>query len=111
VPISDFVDLSALFGRRSRQPDFLMNWSTMTSNDERVTGEETAPTAGQWAMFGGHWCFYTDASGNRVQLGMAVRDGRVVLTMASGEVLTFTGSELGMLLENLGSVAGRSPSV
>lgn len=65
------------------------------------------PSMVNMALFGRYWCLYTDAAGNRVQLAMAVVDGQVVLTTASGEVLTFSGVELGMLLENLEAVTGR----
>ena len=79
------------------------------SRDERPAVK--APSAPNLAMFSPFWCFYTDAAGNRVQLAMAVVDRQVVLTTASGEVLTFSGVELGMLLENLEAVAGRGPAM
>jgi hypothetical protein len=79
--------------------------SDTPSPDEHQAVE--TPTAPNIAMFGPFWCFYTDSAGNRVQLAMAVVDGRVVLTTASGETLTFSGLELGMLLENLEAVTGR----
>jgi hypothetical protein len=82
----------------------------MNSNDEHLAGPPTHLPASM-AMFGGHWCFYTDAAGIRAQLAITVRNDQVVLTTASGEMLTFTGAELGMLLENLNSVAGRSHPV
>ncbi|MFI9388620.1 hypothetical protein [Kutzneria sp. NPDC052558] len=83
--------------------------SDTPSHDERQAAE--TPSAPNMAMFSPFWCFYADAAGNRVQLAMAVVDGKVVLTTASGEVLTFSGVELGMLLENLEAIAGRRPSV
>jgi hypothetical protein len=86
-----------------------MKWSSMSS-DTPSSGEDQAAVpsgAVNSPMFSPHWCFYTDAAGNRVQLSMAVVDGRVVLTTASGEVLTFSGLELGMLLANLEAATGR----
>lgn len=79
--------------------------SDTPSPDERQAGE--TPSAPNLAMFSPYWCFYTDAAGNRAQLAMTVVDGQVVLTAASGETLTFSGVELGMLLENLEAVVGR----
>jgi hypothetical protein len=83
--------------------------SDTPSPDEHQAVE--TPSAPNMAMFSPYWCLYTDAAGNRVQLAMAVVDGKVVLTTASGEVLTFSGVELGMLLENLEAVAGRRPAM
>lgn len=79
--------------------------SDTPSPDEHQAAE--TPGVPNSAMFSPYWCFYTDVAGNRVQLAMAIVDDRVVLTTASGEVLTFSGLELGMLLENLEAVAGR----
>jgi hypothetical protein len=81
----------------------------MSGNDEHQADEtpDRPVTAADLAIFSGHWCFYTDATGNRVQLAITVQDRDVVLATASGEVLRFVGTEVGMLLENLGAVAGR----
>jgi hypothetical protein len=79
--------------------------SDTPSPDERQAVE--ASSAPNLAIFSPYWCFYTDAAGNRAQLAMTVVDGQVVLTTASRETLTFSGLELGMLLENLEAVTGR----
>jgi hypothetical protein len=88
---------------------FPKNWSTMSGNDEHQTDATPGRpvTTVDLTMFGGHWCFYTDATGNCVRLAIAVLDGAVSLTTASGEVLRFTGTELGMLMENLDSIIDR----
>lgn len=50
------------------------------------------------------WCFYRDTTGRQTTLDIFVEQQEVILTTAN-EILRFSPLELGMLLENLESVA------
>jgi hypothetical protein len=78
----------------------------MDTNDEQHTDDHTNP-ARLAALASGLWCFYTDATGQQAQLAISVQDGDLLLTTATGQVLRFTGVQIGMLLANLEAATGR----
>ncbi|MFI9384972.1 hypothetical protein [Kutzneria sp. NPDC052558] len=78
----------------------------MNTEDEQHPDDHINP-ARLAALASGLWCFYTDANGEQAQLAISVQDSELVLTTATGEVLRFTGAQIGMLLTNLEAATGR----
>lgn len=77
----------------------------MDTNNEQHTDDHTEPSR-LAALASGLWCFYIDAAGQQAQLAISAEDGDLLLTTVTGEVLRFTGVQIGMLLANLEAATG-----
>jgi hypothetical protein len=78
----------------------------MAANDEQPTADRTeASRFGTLAS--GLWCSYTNAAGQQAQLAISIEERDLLLTTATGEVLRFSGAQIGMLLANLRAATGQ----
>jgi len=77
----------------------------MDTDDDQSADDRNEP-ARLAALASGLWCFYTDASDEQAQLAISIQGSDLLLTTATGEVLRFTGAQIGMLLANLEAATG-----
>lgn len=75
------------------------------ANDEQPIADR-AEASRLAALACGLWCSYVDAAGQQAQLAISIEESDLLLTTATGEVLRFSGAQVGMLLANLEAATG-----